>query len=120
MHGLRMLFDKSMVPLKRIHERMDCYQYEDILENTMRHYGLFEMTMTMTLSTHPSTDSTVFGFESDRTHVGRAQTTSEKGSNNQRGHGWKAISLSVIDTLLDSMPRRCQAVLDAKGFATKY
>uniref|UniRef100_A0A8R1HM74 HTH_Tnp_Tc3_2 domain-containing protein n=1 Tax=Caenorhabditis japonica TaxID=281687 RepID=A0A8R1HM74_CAEJA len=33
---------------------------------------------------------------------------------------WKTIPLSIVDTLLDSMPRRCQAVIDAKGFATKY
>uniref|UniRef100_A0A8R1IF70 DDE_3 domain-containing protein n=1 Tax=Caenorhabditis japonica TaxID=281687 RepID=A0A8R1IF70_CAEJA len=33
---------------------------------------------------------------------------------------WKTIPLSVVDTLLDSMPRRCQAVIDVKGFATKY
>ncbi|PIO72226.1 hypothetical protein TELCIR_05855 [Teladorsagia circumcincta] len=25
-----------------------------------------------------------------------------------------------IDKLIESMPRRCQAVIDAKGFATKY
>ncbi|GBL73201.1 hypothetical protein AVEN_159266-1 [Araneus ventricosus] len=29
-------------------------------------------------------------------------------------------SLSFIQTLLDNMPRRCQAVIDASGFATKY
>uniref|UniRef100_A0A8R1E580 Tc1-like transposase DDE domain-containing protein n=1 Tax=Caenorhabditis japonica TaxID=281687 RepID=A0A8R1E580_CAEJA len=33
---------------------------------------------------------------------------------------WKTIPLSVVDTLLDFMPRRCQAVIDAKGFATIY
>ncbi|VDL68497.1 unnamed protein product [Nippostrongylus brasiliensis] len=33
---------------------------------------------------------------------------------------WKSIPQSTIDNLLDSMPRRCQAVIDAKGFATKY
>ena len=33
---------------------------------------------------------------------------------------WERIPQSVIDTLIDSMPRRCQAVIDNKGFATKY
>lgn len=33
---------------------------------------------------------------------------------------WKKIPQSTIDALIDSMPRRCQAVIDAKGFATKY
>ncbi|KAK6742745.1 hypothetical protein RB195_010171 [Necator americanus] len=33
---------------------------------------------------------------------------------------WKAIPQSCLDNLLDSMNRRCMAVIDAKGFATKY
>ncbi|KAK6016493.1 transposase [Ostertagia ostertagi] len=38
----------------------------------------------------------------------------------QLEEAWKSIPQSFLDTLLDSMPRRCQAVIDAKGFATKY
>ena len=33
---------------------------------------------------------------------------------------WKKISIDVIIKLVESMPRRCQAVIDAKGYATKY
>jgi transposase len=33
---------------------------------------------------------------------------------------WKNIPLDVIIHLVDSMPSRCQAVIDSKGFATKY
>uniref|UniRef100_A0A8R1IS35 DDE_3 domain-containing protein n=2 Tax=Caenorhabditis japonica TaxID=281687 RepID=A0A8R1IS35_CAEJA len=33
---------------------------------------------------------------------------------------WKSIPMTVAQTLLDSMPRRCQAVIDAKGYPTKY
>uniref|UniRef100_A0A8R1ED55 HTH_Tnp_Tc3_2 domain-containing protein n=1 Tax=Caenorhabditis japonica TaxID=281687 RepID=A0A8R1ED55_CAEJA len=33
---------------------------------------------------------------------------------------WKSIPMTVVQTLLDSMPRRCQAVIDAKGYPTKY
>ena len=33
---------------------------------------------------------------------------------------WEAISLDVIVRLIESMPRRCQAVINSKGFATKY
>uniref|UniRef100_A0A8R1E909 HTH_Tnp_Tc3_2 domain-containing protein n=1 Tax=Caenorhabditis japonica TaxID=281687 RepID=A0A8R1E909_CAEJA len=33
---------------------------------------------------------------------------------------WKSIPMPVVQTLLDSMPRRCQAVIDAKGYPTKY
>ncbi|CAD6189707.1 unnamed protein product [Caenorhabditis auriculariae] len=32
---------------------------------------------------------------------------------------WNQIPMSTIDTLLNSMQRRCQAVIDARGFATK-
>ena len=33
---------------------------------------------------------------------------------------WAAIPQSFIDHLIKSMPRRCKAVIDNKGFATKY
>uniref|UniRef100_A0A8R1HHJ1 DDE_3 domain-containing protein n=1 Tax=Caenorhabditis japonica TaxID=281687 RepID=A0A8R1HHJ1_CAEJA len=33
---------------------------------------------------------------------------------------WKDIPISVIHKRLDSMPHRCQAVIDAKGYATRY
>uniref|UniRef100_A0A8R1J061 Tc1-like transposase DDE domain-containing protein n=2 Tax=Caenorhabditis japonica TaxID=281687 RepID=A0A8R1J061_CAEJA len=33
---------------------------------------------------------------------------------------WKSIPMTVVQTILDSMPRRCQAVIDAKGYPTKY
>uniref|UniRef100_A0A8R1E8H6 DDE_3 domain-containing protein n=2 Tax=Caenorhabditis japonica TaxID=281687 RepID=A0A8R1E8H6_CAEJA len=32
---------------------------------------------------------------------------------------WKSISMTVVQTLLDSMPRRCQVVIDTKGYPTK-
>jgi len=33
---------------------------------------------------------------------------------------WTKITIDVLVKLVDSMPRRCQAVIDAKGYATKY
>ena len=33
---------------------------------------------------------------------------------------WNALSPDLLASLVDSMPRRCQAVLDARGYATKY
>lgn len=33
---------------------------------------------------------------------------------------WSKIPSSVIDSLIDSMPRRCQAVIDSRGYSTKY
>jgi hypothetical protein len=33
---------------------------------------------------------------------------------------WSEIPMDSLINLVDSMPRRCQAVLNAKGYATKY
>ena len=33
---------------------------------------------------------------------------------------WNAIPTNFISNLIASMPRRCQAVIEKKGFATKY
>jgi transposase len=33
---------------------------------------------------------------------------------------WQDIPIDMLTRLVDSMPRRCQAVIDAKGYATKY
>ena len=34
--------------------------------------------------------------------------------------GWKALDPFLLNSLVESMPRRCQAVINAKGYATKY
>jgi transposase len=33
---------------------------------------------------------------------------------------WEDIPAELLHSLVESMPRRCQAVIDAKGYATKY
>lgn len=33
---------------------------------------------------------------------------------------WEAIPKATLEKLIDSMPRRCQAVIDSLGYATKY
>lgn len=38
----------------------------------------------------------------------------------QLEEAWYQIPASVIENLINSMPRRCQAVIKAKGYATKY
>ena len=40
--------------------------------------------------------------------------------NDQIMKAWSEIPKDIIDYLIESMPRRCQAVIDNKGFATKY
>lgn len=34
--------------------------------------------------------------------------------------GWEALDPQILKNLVDSMSRRCQAVIDAKGMPTKY
>uniref|UniRef100_A0A8R1IPW2 Uncharacterized protein n=1 Tax=Caenorhabditis japonica TaxID=281687 RepID=A0A8R1IPW2_CAEJA len=66
----------------------------------------------------------VSGLESHRTYVGGARTTSQVRASNanqkfaQLEAAWKSIPMTVVKTLLDSMPRRCQAVINAKGYPT--
>ena len=33
---------------------------------------------------------------------------------------WKSLDISLLTKLVDSMPKRCQAVIDSKGYPTKY
>ena len=33
---------------------------------------------------------------------------------------WEKINIKVINSLIESMPRRVQALIEAKGGATKY
>ena len=35
-------------------------------------------------------------------------------------NGWNSLEVTLLTKLVESMPHRCQAVIDAKGYATKY
>ncbi|GBN41454.1 Transposable element Tc1 transposase [Araneus ventricosus] len=138
----------GMGPLRRIQGIMDKFQYEDILENTMRPYARncpgrgfiskqdndpkhrskhiqnWLSRRHVTLLDWPSESPDLNIIEGvwaklERRLVGRnARNSDEKFS--QFEEDWKKIRLSLIQTLLDCMPRRCQAVIDTKWFATKY
>uniref|UniRef100_A0A8R1HTD6 HTH_Tnp_Tc3_2 domain-containing protein n=1 Tax=Caenorhabditis japonica TaxID=281687 RepID=A0A8R1HTD6_CAEJA len=124
--------DTSMGPLKRIVGTMDRYVYEDILENTMRPWARANLGR-----------SWVFQQDNDPKHTSghvanwfrrrrvdllewpkrrlkgvRASYSNQKFA--QLEAAWKSIPMTVVQTLLDSMPRRCQDVIDAKGYPTKY
>ena len=34
--------------------------------------------------------------------------------------GWNSLDADLLTTLVDSMPRRIQAVIESKGYPTKY
>uniref|UniRef100_A0A8R1DTD2 Uncharacterized protein n=1 Tax=Caenorhabditis japonica TaxID=281687 RepID=A0A8R1DTD2_CAEJA len=92
-----------MGPLRRVVVIMNRFVYEDILENTMR----------------PWERAKHFWEELERRVRGvRASNVNPKFDLLEAA--WKEIPMSVIHKLLDSMPRRCQAVIDAKGYATRY
>ncbi|GBN29913.1 Transposable element Tc1 transposase [Araneus ventricosus] len=137
----------GMSPLRRIQGIMDKFQYEDILENTMRPYAhnyvgrgfIFKQDNDSkyrskhnqnrfsrrhaALLDWPSQSpglNIIEGVwaELESRLVGRnARNADEEFS--ELEEEWKKIPLSFIQTLLDSMPRRCQAVINAKGFSTK-
>uniref|UniRef100_A0A8R1EMM4 Tc1-like transposase DDE domain-containing protein n=1 Tax=Caenorhabditis japonica TaxID=281687 RepID=A0A8R1EMM4_CAEJA len=48
----------------------------------------------------------------------RAQNADQKFSQLQTA--WAQIPQSLVTNLIQSMPRRCQAVIDSRGFPTKY
>ncbi|GBN91281.1 Transposable element Tc1 transposase [Araneus ventricosus] len=134
----------GMGRLRRIQGIMDKFQYEDIHPCVRMHAILLVMASFsddnepkyrfkhiqnwfsrrhVTLLDWPSQSpdrNIIEGVwaELERRLLGRnARNADEKFSKLEEE--WKKIPLSVIQTLLDSMPRKCQALIDAKGFPTK-
>uniref|UniRef100_A0A8R1DGF8 Tc1-like transposase DDE domain-containing protein n=1 Tax=Caenorhabditis japonica TaxID=281687 RepID=A0A8R1DGF8_CAEJA len=140
--------DTSMGPLKRIVGTMDRYVYEDILENTMRPWARANLGRSsvfqqdngpkhtflhvLNLFKHRRADVQAWPIQSPdlnpiehmweqlerRLKVVRASNANQKFA--QLEAAWDSIPMTVVQTLLDSMPRRFQAVIDAKGYPTKY
>ncbi|KAK6748551.1 hypothetical protein RB195_001278 [Necator americanus] len=135
-------------PLRRIHGSLDRYGYEKILETTMRPFALqiISRGFIFQQDNDPKHTPSYIRDWFNRRHVEvldwpsqspdlnpiehlweeleprmkgkKARNSAEKFA--QFEEAWNAIPQSCLDNLLDSMPRRCQAVIDAKGFATKY
>uniref|UniRef100_A0A8R1ET34 DDE_3 domain-containing protein n=1 Tax=Caenorhabditis japonica TaxID=281687 RepID=A0A8R1ET34_CAEJA len=140
--------DTSMGPLKKIVKTMDRYVYKDILENTMRPWVRANLGRSWVFQQDNDpkhTSSHVANWfrrrrvdllewprqspdlnpiehmweELERRLKGvRASNANQKFA--QLEAAWKSIPMTVVQTLLDSMSRRCQAVIDAKGYPTKY
>lgn len=54
------------------------------------------------------------------TMVSKRKVNNEEELFNCLNEAWKSIPLSILHNLVDSMPRRCKVVIDAKGGNTKY
>uniref|UniRef100_A0A8R1HZ23 DDE_3 domain-containing protein n=1 Tax=Caenorhabditis japonica TaxID=281687 RepID=A0A8R1HZ23_CAEJA len=124
--------DTSMGPLKRIVGTMDRYLYEDILENTQDndpkhtsgHVANRFRRRRVDLLEWPSQSPDLNPIEHMWKELERRLNGVRASNANQKfvqlEAAWKSIPMTVVQTLLDSMPRRCQAVIDAKGYPTKY
>ncbi|CAD6193777.1 unnamed protein product [Caenorhabditis auriculariae] len=134
-------------PLHRVNGIMDKHVYKDILQNQMlphlramgrgsvyqqdndpKHTSLFVKdwfkSRRVNVMGWPSQSPDLNPIEhlweklERRCANKRAKNCNEKFA--QQLSEWNQIPMSTIDTLLNSMQRRCQAVIDARGFATKY
>uniref|UniRef100_A0A8R1EL02 DDE_3 domain-containing protein n=1 Tax=Caenorhabditis japonica TaxID=281687 RepID=A0A8R1EL02_CAEJA len=140
--------DTSMGPLKRIVGTMNRYVYEDILENTMRPWARSNSGRSWVFqqdndpkqtsghvanwfrrrrvdllewpSQSPDLNPIEHMWEELERRLKRVRASNANQIFAQLEAVWKSIPMTVVQTLLDSMPRRCQAVIDAKGYPTKY
>ncbi|CAD6197692.1 unnamed protein product [Caenorhabditis auriculariae] len=125
-------------PLHRVNGIMDKHVYKDILQNQMlphlramgrgsvyqqdndpKHTSLFVKGRKIDNQSPDLNPIEHLWEELERRCANkRAKNCNEKFA--QLLSEWNQIPMSTIDTLLNSMQRRCQAVIDARGFATKY
>lgn len=139
---------KGMGPLHHIVGTMDRHMYLDILKNVMLPYALrsFRRRFIFQDDNDPKHQSRDVKAWFDQRRVTRMEWPSQSPDLNiiehlweelqkclvgqraknvaekfmQLEETWKKITQATINELIDSMPRRCQAVIDAKGYATKY
>lgn len=135
-------------PLHKIVGIMDRFMYKDILERVMLPYAEYDMPLRWVFQqdNDPKHSSKVVKswFAENRVTVmewppqspdlnpienlweivnqkiDRENCTSSTILFQRLEDAWKSIPTSVIDNLIASMPRRCQAVINNNGFATKY
>ncbi len=135
-------------PIHRVEGIMDQYMYKDIINNKMlphakdklprgwvfqqdndpKHTAVsvknFFASKKIRVLDWPSQSPDLNPIEHIWEHVDR-QLRGRKPTNKDELFSlikseWSKIPLDVLIKLVDSMPRRCQAVIDAKGYPTKY
>jgi transposase len=136
-------------PIFRIQGNMDRFMYRDILESTMLPYAQQKMPRTswvfqqdndpkhtsgllkewmrskkIRLLKWPSQSADLNPIEHLWDELGR-RVSDQRCTNLNKLYdclqvAWNNIPAETITKLVDSMPRRCQAVIDSKGFSTRY
>jgi DDE superfamily endonuclease len=138
----------SIGPIQRIEGIMDQVMYKGILKDTMLPHAKNQMprgwifqddndpkhtaksvkeflaTEKVRLLEWPSQSPDLNPIEHLWEHLDR-QLTGRKPSNKddlfeKMKVAWNEIPLDVVINLVDSMPRPCQAVINARGYPTKY
>lgn len=135
-------------PIVKIEGKMDRFQYLDILKKAMDPFAFENMPITWTFmhDNDPKHSSTIikewFSEENIRVLDWPAQSpdlnpienlwndvknkiAQQNFKNSEElwvgvQEAWYSIPISRCQRLVESMPRRCQAVINNKGFSTKY
>lgn len=141
-------FRSGVGPIIEINGKMDRFMYRDILENTMLPFAEEEMPLRWVFQqdNDPKHTSKLIKEWFLEKNIALVEWPSQSPDLNPIEHlweildrqirvkkiknkielmetirsEWNKIPLDTLQKLVDSMPKRCQAVLDANGYATKY